>query len=634
MPNFKTMPYRARKRLVKAVTSRANGWDAKFDKARYNVFCQRKDIKTLFLSMANNAPWGGQLDLSFLSSDEKNLILVRADEACRHEFDLLGSGPVNLGEEIDWHTDFKSNYRWDSQQHYTGIRWAGLAPGIDIKVPWELSRCLHFSSLGLASNITGDRKYYDEFKAQVRHWIEKNPYPYGVNWACAMDVAMRAVNWINAAMLFQSRIEQDEDHAFFEDLSEALWLAGVHVRRNLEWNGPKSTGAGNHLLADLTGLFGVGVLFEGVSQGAKWRDYAQNVLEQEMLAQVNDDGTNFESSTYYHRMVHEMFQWVDSVADRSGRPFSDGYKKRLQQMRNFVGAYTSPAGSGSQFGDNDSGRLISTGAGDASDHRYLYTEKSKGGAADHHLLMGNKEYAVSNGGDSFPDGGYYFGRQDSGWMGVRAGQILHCGGHAHCDQLSFVLSVDENDFIVDRGTGIYTPDPDLRNYFRETSSHNTIQVNNWEQCEFGRGRTQVFGMENSTRSDVIEWEQGAKETVFEGCHYGFEMKRPSMRVGRRFCLKSNGLEIDDRICGLLKNDEIVWYFHLAPQVTSRIKNRSALLSAEGKQMKLIWGEELSGELMNVKHSPAYGVVEDAEVIVLRHRSETEGERAFMICFDW
>src|SRR5205807_5979183 len=31
-----------------------------------------------------------------------------ADQSVRHVFDLLGSGPVQLGERIDWHTDFKT----------------------------------------------------------------------------------------------------------------------------------------------------------------------------------------------------------------------------------------------------------------------------------------------------------------------------------------------------------------------------------------------------------------------------------------------------------------------------------------------------------------------------------------------
>src|SRR5918992_1387286 len=39
-------------------------------------------------------------------------LVERADEICAHRFDLLGSGPTDLGAEIDWHTDFKTGRRW------------------------------------------------------------------------------------------------------------------------------------------------------------------------------------------------------------------------------------------------------------------------------------------------------------------------------------------------------------------------------------------------------------------------------------------------------------------------------------------------------------------------------------------
>ena len=38
-------------------------------------------------------------------------ILDRVEPLMRHEFDLLGSGPTQLGERIDWHVDFKTG-RW------------------------------------------------------------------------------------------------------------------------------------------------------------------------------------------------------------------------------------------------------------------------------------------------------------------------------------------------------------------------------------------------------------------------------------------------------------------------------------------------------------------------------------------
>lgn len=55
-----------------------------------------------------------------------------------HEFDLLGSGPAQLGAKIDWHLDFKSGRRWDLTPSHK-IEYAELDRPSDVKVAWELS---------------------------------------------------------------------------------------------------------------------------------------------------------------------------------------------------------------------------------------------------------------------------------------------------------------------------------------------------------------------------------------------------------------------------------------------------------------------------------------------------------------
>ncbi len=45
------------------------------------------------------------------------ITLEQADKIKAHRFNLLGSGEVDLGKEIDWHTDFKSGHRWPLEHH-------------------------------------------------------------------------------------------------------------------------------------------------------------------------------------------------------------------------------------------------------------------------------------------------------------------------------------------------------------------------------------------------------------------------------------------------------------------------------------------------------------------------------------
>ena len=71
----------------------------------------------------------------------------------------------------------------------------------DIKVPWELSRSQHLPMLAAAHRLTGEERYLDEIGAQLDSWIAANPVEFGPNWACTMDVAIRAANWVAALAL-------------------------------------------------------------------------------------------------------------------------------------------------------------------------------------------------------------------------------------------------------------------------------------------------------------------------------------------------------------------------------------------------------------------------------------------------
>src|SRR5438874_164355 len=112
--------------------------------------------------------------------EEESRIIAAADRIRRRTFDLLGSGPKDL-RDLPWHTDFKAGYAWSPSEYYRNIRYANL-PGVDVKVPWELSRFQHAIFLGQAYWLTGDEAYAGEFKDQFLDWIDKNPCKYGVNW--------------------------------------------------------------------------------------------------------------------------------------------------------------------------------------------------------------------------------------------------------------------------------------------------------------------------------------------------------------------------------------------------------------------------------------------------------------------
>jgi hypothetical protein len=558
---------------------------------------------------------------AWLSPDETAAILSNAELACRHQFDLLGSGLCDLGDRINWHLDFKTGFQWPPTKHHLCIQWDQVPDGTDIKVPWELSRCQHFASLGLADRISGDEHYYIEFKTQVLHWIESNPCGFGVNWVCAMDVAIRAVSWLSAVVLFRHRIENDKDGSFHCALVNSLWLHGQHISRNLEWQGPKSHTLGNHFVADICGLLAVGALFRNTAQGRNYLDFAHRWFESEICRQTHSDGANFETSTSYHRLAFEMFLWADTLAQKLDEPFSEAYRAKLQGMASFVKAYTSPSGNAAQFGDNDSGRLLTAGIDSQTDHRYLTDgECGFGGRINRFLLRAHFPMlpTVTDANGTFPRGGYWFTRSGDAWLGVRAGAVSHGGAHAHCDQLSFVLAVGCVDFIVDSGTGTYSASVAKRNHYRSTGAHNACHVNDWESNLFADGKLGLFRMSDDTRTEVINWDPSDGSAHFTARHQGYHRHRNGTSVQRSILMLRDALTVTDTIDLLITEDRLNWSFQFAPGI--RLQHTPDGIIARSAKHKLAITAEplLEYTIEKSSVSPGYGM--EVEALCLRMTS--------------
>ena len=634
--------YCAKRKVIKLLRARVGGVDVFWERYRWRSIKGKRVSKKLVHDFAQYAFCGEVKDRvecvhQLTTEEERNALVAKADSAVQHDFDLLGSGKRTLGADIDWHQDLASGYRWRPQMHYSQCRWNDLPEGVDIKGPWELSRCMHFAALGLADWATGDTKYFNSYKKDIQSWIKGNAFERGVNWACPMDVALQAVNWLNAAQLFQYRIREDDDLEFYDQFTGSLWLHGRYIFRNLEWSGPESRRAGNHFLANLIGLLVLGLLFSFHKEGKKWWDFAKTHLEEQMIRQVNPDGTNFETSTSYHRLVLEMFLWADSLAERVEKPFSGKYKASLSRMIAFVEAYSGPDGVSPQFGDNDSGRVIWTGLGNNSDHRYLTkNDQCFGGRIHRFLLRGTLDMPLDKQLErsSFPDGGCHFLRSKRAFLGVRAGLLSKTGGHSHCDQLSFVFSVGGSPIFVDRGTGTYTSDPKTRNLLRSTRYHNTPQINGWEQNSFSLGRMRVFGMQDDTQTKVLKFEQNQESGSLVAEHKGFQSNRQGLVCKRLFQLEPGTLVIKDHFSTLLDGDLLEWNFHLAPGGNARIIGNSCVIESCSQEVIITWAEGLQASLETCQHSPEYGHLVPAQSLYLSTTAVegVGGSHSFLISY--
>jgi hypothetical protein len=518
---------------------------------------------------------------------ERASIESRAEEIASHCFDLLGSGPTQLGATIPWTQDFKTGVDWplDHISRVPVVR----GDGSDIKVPWELSRGQHLPLLAAAHHLTEDPRHLDELGAQLRSWITANPVERGPNWACTMDVAIRAANWLAALALLERR------PPWLDEVVSSLLLHGRFIRSHLEWGEVR----GNHYLSDVVGLLPIAALFSRSAEGAAWADWAVAQLEQEMAHQVRRDGCDHEMSVPYHRLVCELFVCGRGHADAlSPGRLSDAFGERLERMLQFVADHTRSDGLAPQMGDADSGRYLPLGdyGSDQRDHRHLFSQAGR-------------ERPAPRGHVAYEDGGWYVMRDGPLWAMIRCGDVglEGIGAHAHNDQLSFELCLGTQPLIVDPGSYLYTPDPAARNAFRSTAAHATLQIDGREQNPLRNDY--LFSLEDVAAARALSWEVTGRAARFVGEHRGFAPvvhRRQVVFDGERRTVKVR----DDVIGGR----DLQWSFPLAPGADAVVAGNRVVARWPGVTLELEACDGVAWTIDESWVSPAYGVRQPAPVI--------------------
>jgi hypothetical protein len=512
-------------------------------------------------------------------------IVKTAEAACAHRFDLLGSGPTDLGARLPWHTDFKSGHVYDRGAYYEDLKSALTAEfgkGWDVKVPWELSRFQHLPALGQAFWLTGERRFYEEARAQILDWIRTNRTGFGVNWTCTMDVAIRAVNWIWAYGFFRPEILADRE--FGSLFLRSLFAHGRFIASNLENTGPVRS---NHYLSDLVGLLFVGVLFRGAPEADVWKGSAIAEIVSEAESQTYPDGVDYEASIAYHRLKTEMYLTALILMERSGFRLP-GLRDRVRSMVDFVAHYTRPDGTAPPIGDEDDGRLQILGEYDAErrDHRHLlavaacaYAEPRLMGLAGERWeeafwFFGERcvemlrDAAVRTlsvvTGRLYPEAGIAVLRHKDLHAVLDAGQVglNGFGAHAHNDTLSVVLQAAGRDLVVDPGVGAYTPDRVLRDRFRSTAAHSTVRV---DGQEINPLPDRPFELPGVDAPRVVRFVSRGGFDLVEAEHRGY-MRLADPVLHRRVLLlnkKERRFVIEDHLDGR-DTHRIEWFFPLAP----------------------------------------------------------------------
>ncbi|MFQ5685048.1 MAG: alginate lyase family protein [Candidatus Scalindua sp.] len=561
---------------------------------------------------------------------------VSADQIKNHIFDFLGTGYKHWGNKINWHKDIKSGHKWP-MRFYTDYAISDLTPGngIDVKIPWELSRCHQMVVLAQLWYLTNDKKYAEECFSQWESWLSSNPWCYGINWTCTMEVAIRAVNWLWAFMLLSTASAWTSKRK--RKLSLSLWQHATYIEHNLEVGVQRGQIIkANHYLSNVCALACLGLICHELPGVERWRKVGLKSLENEIRRQVLSDGFFFESSTSYHRLAVELFLIPAILAKRVGYKMTGEYWARLEKMLEVILYMKRPDGCVPQIGDNDDGRLlILNGYPDwpRHDHRYLLALGA--------VLFNRSDFKVAAGEEcpedvfwllgqdgvekfkslisntktlsckKFPEGGLYtINNRDRGdYAIVRTGlaPVNAPTAHAHNDTLSLELWLSGQPVFIDPGTFCYTSDLAQRNHFRSTVMHNTVMVGGYEINRIPTD--EPFRLERDAVVQVLEWHSGQEDVWLVAERATVVHENLHVRHKRKFIYKTENrgsFVIEDEI---EPADNSFIYWHLPYECTMQTSGNGKEVFCEVGLVciKIISDTLLSTSMYPVEFAISYGL---------------------------
>lgn len=515
-----------------------------------------------------------------------------ADEHC---WPLLGYGEKYFGEKIEWLCDPLSGVLWPPDYHADVQLLRG--DGSDARVLWEINRLSHLLTLARAHVVTDDEKFAAEIFAQLASWREQNPLGRGANWACAMEVALRAMNLL--AVFELTRRSPQLNEATLPQFLQMFDQHGAHIRRNLEFSYIITS---NHYLSDVVGLFCLGIALPELVAANEWREFGLRETLREMDKQVLLDGADYEASTGYHRLVLELFLYSFITARANQIEIDERHWKKLRAMLDYMRAYLRPDGRAPLIGDTDSGQVLPISQRAADDHAYVLAlgavvfdeprfkqaaEKmpeellwvlGADGVSKYESLPEISENIHSQG---FADAGTYIMRADDVYLLFNASGngLMGRGSHSHNDALSIEVSACGVSFICDPGTYVYSADLRERHLFRSTAYHSTVEVDETEQNSTDTALPFVIGDEAHPR--VVCWESEPERDIIIAEHGGY--KRLAQPVTHRRTVRFEKRErlwiVEDSLSG--EGEHVFRFrFHFAEGVEASVRADGIALACD------------------------------------------------------
>ena len=324
---------------------------------------------------------------------------------------------------------------------------------------------------------------------------------------------------------------------------------------------------------------------------------------------------------------------------------------KLQALLDHLMYITRPDGTTPLFGDDDGGRLLMLEHKTANDFRstlatgaaffargdYKFVARDCAletlwllgakGVRDYEDLKATEPGRTSVG---FADGGYYVMRDD--WSPTANYLLFDCGphgtancGHAHADALAFELAANGHTLLVDPGTYTYTGSKEMRDWFRSSTAHNTLTIDE-EPSSVSAG---PFSWQTIASSICLSWLTQPRFDYLAATHDGYlSLGDPTEHVRSVLFLKRDYWIIRDRIRSRGEHEVKLWFHFAAGVAPLSSKNDVHVLCENGGSARLQLTTCATGGAWTREPgwvSSCYGQKEEAPVFAISVRTNGVAE---------
>lgn len=430
----------------------------------------------------------------------------------------------------------------------------------------------------------------DWHRGLIFRWIAENPGPAGAGWE-PYPIARRLVSWIRWALA---------GNELDAGMRASLASQAGYLERRLETHL-----LGNHLLVDAKALTFAGAFLTG-PEAERWRALGERLLREQWDEQILPDGGHFERSPMYHALILEDALDVLNLARAYGLETLEGRARAAAgALLGFLPAAMHPDGEIAFFNDSAFGM--------APTPRELFAYAARLGlkvpAAPGTLSAARPHFGL-----------WAFVAAETRLI-MNAGEIGpdYLPGHAHCDTLSYELSVGGRRVAVNAGTYAYAGPERAR--FRGTRAHNTVEIDGEEQHEIWAD----FRVARRGYPFDVRWDAAGSGPTLSAAHTGY-MRLPGRPLHRRTAVwRGGGWVIEDRVEASGRH-EAVGSVHLHPDARVLEVGRERVVCASGDRRVVFEAFGAPWRVEETEYSPEFGL--KTATRVLRQDAAGKGNLKF------